>query len=332
MEPLLTGATGHGRIHLPRASRPVYYLDAGARVFSLRFLPDGTHLLSGVVSAGQVVSFDLWTIPDGGRVRLPLPELRLESWWYHAGYGHAVAVHPSGDWLFVAWDGRLFAFRTSDGESLPVPAGVTAHQVVLSPDGTRLLVADRSHDRPRLFALTEDEKGYRVVWEEPLPGQFGHVAGFLPDGERFVEIDAGPKGPRVRLRSFADAGELSATRYPANTANQPQLTQDGRYLGVIGYTSWYLFDTSDLGKPRRISSTRSSGDYRSFAFHPAGRTVAMIHGGPTLVKVHDLATLRLTRSYRWKLGPLGSVTFSPDGALAAAGSDGGRIVVWDFDE
>lgn len=76
---------------------------------------------------------------------------------------------------------------------------------------------------------------------------------------------------------------------------------------------------------------RFSHHFVSFAFHPDGRTLAVIHGGPTLLKVYDLATLRLARTYRWKLGPLGAVTFSPDGMRGAVGSRDGRILLWDVD-
>ena len=33
----------------------------------------------------------------------------------------------------------------------------------------------------------------------------------------------------------------------------------------------------------------------------------------------------------WNIGRLRSIAFSPDGTLAAAGSDTGRIVVWDVE-
>jgi WD40 repeat protein len=60
--------------------------------------------------------------------------------------------------------------------------------------------------------------------------------------------------------------------------------------------------------------------------------VAVIHGGPTLVKEYDLSTLERVWTWQWKLGPLQSVAYSPDGNLGAAGSRDGRIVLWDVDE
>jgi WD40 repeat protein len=302
-------------------------LQADDSVIQLRFLPDGRRLLAWVLSAQKVLNFDVWTLPDGGRVRLPLPRLDIQSWWYWANHGNAVAVHPTGEWCYIAWAGRLFSFRTADGTPRPVPEGVRAHQVVLSPSGDRLLAAHLTRDRGQLAALTADASGDTVVWRRPLPPEFRHVAGFLPDGERFVTI----AGHAVRISTFATGNEQAAARYPAGHAYQPQLSPDGRHLGVIGYGSMYLFDTAVLGKARRITSTRTYGNFVSFAFHPDGRTLAVIHGGPTLVKLYDLGTLRLVRKYNWKLGPLECVAFSPDGMLGAAGSRDGRIVLWDVD-
>jgi WD40 repeat protein len=305
-------------------------LDAGGgRVALLRFLPDSRRILVGRETADRSVAFSILTLPDGNCVDLPLPHLPFQSRYFY-GYGPNVAIHPSGETCHIAWEGQLFAFRTDDGQSLPVPAGFTAHQVVISRDGQRLLAADLgSSEKIMLFAFENIGDRFQNLWTKPQEYRFANVAGFLPDGERFITID---HEPGVSIRRFADGEEEKSARYPAGSSRQPELSADGRYLGIMGYSSWYLYDTTDLGKPRRITANRSSGDYVSFAFHPGGKTFAMIHGGPTLVKIHDLETLKQIRTYKWKLGPLGAVAYSPDGALGAAGSGDGRIVVWDSDE
>jgi WD40 repeat protein len=40
----------------------------------------------------------------------------------------------------------------------------------------------------------------------------------------------------------------------------------------------------------------------------------------------------LIRTFSWDIGRVRSVAFSPDGAVAAAGGDTGKVVVWGVDE
>jgi WD40 repeat protein len=302
----------------------MHILHVGNSVFQLRFLPDERRLVVGRFDADFKVTFEILSLPGGGRVRLEVPEADLYSWLNRARYGNAIAIHPGGESCYIAWDGELHAFRTADGVPLPVPDEVKAHQVVLSPDGDRLLAADLTNFRRQLFAVATGPEGGEVLWRKSVSEAFSQLAGFLPDGDRFVTLDGA-----VRIRSFHTGDELAAGRFKPMGTHQPRLSPDGRHLAAIGYGSMYFFDLDDLGKPRKIGGSSSFGDFRSFAFHPDGRTVAVIHGGPTLVKLYDLATLTRSRTFKWKLGPLQSVAFSPDGSLGAAGSDDGRIVVWD---
>jgi WD40 repeat protein len=111
-----------------------------------------------------------------------------------------------------------------------------------------------------------------------------------------------------------------------------RISPDGRFVGIIGYHSMYVYDLPKPGKPRRISGSRSSGDFYGFAFHPNGRSIAVIHGGPTLVKEYTLPDLTPLRKRNWKVGPLRAIDYSPDGTMGAAGGRDGRIVVWDADD
>ena len=302
-------------------------LEIDRSVFLLRFLPDNRRLVVGTADDQQKVSFGVLSLPDGERVPLDVPGADLKSWWNYAWYGNAIAPHPSGEVCYIAWAGRLHAFRTADGGTIPVPEGLQAHQVVMSPDGDRLLLAHRTHSQRHLFAATTSPRGGAVVWQKALPQEFPQVAGFLPDGERFLTVD-----DAVRIRSFESGDQLAASRVKPVGSQQPQISRDGRQLGLLGYSSMYFWDLTTLDKPRKIGGSSNFGDFRSFAFHPSGKTVAVIHGGPTLVKVYDLATLQRVQTWKWKLGPLQSVAFSPDGTLGAAGSKDGRIVLWDVDE
>ena len=114
-------------------------LDAGNNVFMVRFLPDGRRLLVGTATPERQISFEVWTLPAGGRVRLALPELRLDDWWY-AGYGNAVAFDPAGERCYLAWGGSPMGFLTENGmpvaapDTLQVPPTWATHDVPAWPE------------------------------------------------------------------------------------------------------------------------------------------------------------------------------------------------------
>ena len=70
--------------------------------------------------------------------------------------------------------------------------------------------------------------------------------------------------------------------------------------------------------------------YRSLAFHPSGRYLLAGNNDAT-ARLIDTQTWQVVRQFTWKVGSLAAVAISPDGMLAAAGGDKGRVVVWDLD-
>lgn len=303
----------------------MFVFQAPGSVTQLRFLPDGRLLIGSGAGRGMEISgrLDICSPLGGDWISLPLP---TNGQWHEP---HQVAVPAAGDWCAVAWTSGIRRFRTRDGASLPMPASLKGSQVIVSPDGTRLVATqyEASRNEVSLTGITLEAETASVVWTRPFSAPWRNLAGFVADGERYITVDAS----RVRLYTFTTGDELATARYLTHNIFHPLLSPDGRYLGVIGYASMYVYDTTALGHPRRITSSSTFGNFVSFAFHPDGQNLAVIHGGPTLVKLYDLATLKLKHRYKWNLGPLTSVAFSPDGTLGAAGSSDGRIVVWDMD-
>jgi WD40 repeat protein len=86
---------------------------------------------------------------------------------------------------------------------------------------------------------------------------------------------------------------------------------------------------SDLNV-RLTLSHDNNHQYTGLAYHPSGWFLAATNNDKT-VKFIDTTTWQLIRTFTWDIGKMRSIAFSPDGLLAAAGSDKGRVVVWDFD-
>jgi WD40 repeat protein len=66
------------------------------------------------------------------------------------------------------------------------------------------------------------------------------------------------------------------------------------------------------------------------AFHPSGRYLAVADNAGT-VRLLETGAWAEARTFQWGLPKARCVCFSPDGTLAAVGSDSGKVVVWDVD-
>ena len=135
-----------------------------------------------------------------------------------------------------------------------------------------------------------------------------------------IQVRTGETGD-LELTMDYDAGE---------PIQQLAFTTDGALLLVRSYSRTVkAFDPAtgravgELVHPRRSYVT-------GLAVHPGGKAIATCRNDGT-VWLWEPATLQPIRTFDWKLGKLVSVAFSPDGLLAAAGTEDGQVVVWDLD-
>lgn len=116
---------------------------------------------------------------------------------------------------------------------------------------------------------------------------------------------------------------------PASPVLQLAFTADGSKLVVLTDSrTVQLFNTTtgaaagELVHPGRSYVT-------GIAVHPRGPVACARTNGT--VTFWDADARQQLRTLDWKAGRLVSVAFSPDGALAAAGTEDGKMVVWDVD-
>ncbi len=246
-----------------------------------------------------------------------------------------LAFAPNGRCVFVLDDG-VTAIDPRTAESLacqdvPLPTAFAVY-----PDSQRVLVASRiGRGRLECWRLSVGQ-AFVPVWET-LPDASGDywatAAG--PTGERVAAVERGEAAdgrPRQEavLRN-ADTGAVTArvALDPADAARQLAFTTDGAKLLVRTDSRIVkLFDAAsgaaagELVHPRRPFVT-------AVAAHPRG-PVACARADGT-VTFWDAERREPLRTLDWKAGKLVSLAFSPDGALAAAGTEDGKIVVWDVD-
>lgn len=209
-----------------------------------------------------------------------------------------------------------------------------AENLLLTRDGSRLLTCNRWSCEFQLHDLTRGHDK-PPVWTTPVYSR--NVVGvrvsieLLPGEERFVVVE-NHKNTRTRIavRSLGTGELLVAKRNPNKTVSGFALSPDGASAVVASEASLFLYRTEWLkAAPRKVPNDNRK-HFTGIAFHPSGRYLAATSNDAT-VKLYDTTTWEVARTFTWDIGRMRSIAFSPDGTLAAAGSDTGKVVVWDVD-
>ena len=153
---------------------------------------------------------------------------------------------------------------------------------------------------------------------------------FIPPGERlaFAETDLVAGWTMVNVLDI-NRGQIALLQTPFQQVRQIRASADGRYVAGSYIQSILVWELAAPANQMRISNNTRHA-YTGIAFHPSGRYLAAT-SNDTTVKLYDTETWRLAKTFTWDVGRLRSVAFSPDGTLAAVGSDTGKVVVWDVD-
>ncbi len=203
-----------------------------------------------------------------------------------------------------------------------------------TPDGTRLLLVHGPYHAPRFSGWRHTTAGWVEDWvAQPNVGLTTGLA-LSPTGDRFVHLTRTPKvgWPWSYILTVRDATtglELEQADYPYSYSSQFRFRPDGEQLIGVHEMTLLVWAIPGAGKPRAVRND-SRRHFTAAAFHPSGRYL-FTTSNDTTVLVWDTATWQHVTRFIWNIGRLRNVAVSPDGALAAAASDKGQIVVWDVD-
>jgi WD40 repeat protein len=176
-------------------------------------------------------------------------------------------------------------------------------------------------------ALVWSVSSRRWLYSRPL---------FLPGEDRLVVFECRPGSwlaaeGLVYVTRDARTGK-AVTKVPAwgESIASPVQSADRRLIAGRRRSSVDVLRTNHLGAEPVTLCNDTPKDFTALAFHPSGRYLAATSNDGT-VKLYDTSTWAVAQALDWDIGQLRSVAFSPDGMLAAAGGDKGKIVVWDVD-
>jgi WD40 repeat protein len=171
------------------------------------------------------------------------------------------------------------------------------------------------------------------TWElDAAPGSIGASIAFAADGSWFVRAGRNPSytPAYVLVRHDSASGrEIDSSPGGEWVSCGPVISPDGMW---VAFGSAATLFAKNITRPERSNSTHNenSHQFTDIAFHPSGHYLAATNNDAT-VKLYDTTSWQVARTYTWDIGRMRSIAFSPDGTLAAAGSDTGKVVVWDVD-
>jgi WD40 repeat protein len=301
-------------------------LDAGRRqaVDGLTFSPDGTGLAVGMRDRGAAVH-DL----AGSRPPVPLDggsTLDPSHLIYAAGRVYAATDH-----------GRV-GFDSATGE--PVSVGPSDPSVpgyclgfAQTPTESRLVTTHGDVFQGTIVWLAGWVPGI-AGWERAWLASQGPSSGvsFSAAGDRIAQIGCLTSARfdyYLLIRDAATGEIVTRGRYPYTMLARPRFRPDGRQVVATRGMVLVVWDTLMPGKPQRVQNDTRQ-EFTAAAYHPSGRYLFTTSNDAT-VTVWDTDSWVRVKRFDWDVGRLRAVAVSPDGLLAAAGSDRGRVVVWDVD-
>jgi WD40 repeat protein len=226
-----------------------------------------------------------------------------------------LAISPSGQWLLAGQSGG-FVCRWDLRK-------VQLENEKFSKSRTVLRDAE-------LLSFAQDPEDEWDSWDANAPDSLAVSV----DGKWLA---TGHRDGEVRLFNFQSRKLLAVLQPPAGISIRGlNFSADDKWLAARSAEQVTVFDLaigSALGKLKPPKLT-------DVAFHPDG-TRLLTAGLDQLVHVWEVpsarpegltATWKEVKRYDWKIGPIHSVSVSPDGLTAAAGGEKNRIVVWDLAE
>jgi WD40 repeat protein len=235
-------------------------------------------------------------------------------------------VTGSDSGTVAVWDlagtqrlGQGFRWNTPDQGCPTTPC------FVIEPRGT-LMAAGQADGTVALI----DSRGGRLV--RTLPARSGpevDALAFFADGRRLA---TGGSNGRVTIWDARTGRALRTLRYPDHVW-WVAISPDGRRLaaqtqGLDSADS--RVEVRDVASNRVVFAHRVRHGHRGLLFSPDGRLLAAVgccESGAEL-RVWDAVTGR--PAYRPRLdGRATAIAFSPDGRLLGAGTEDGRVVLWD---
>ena len=274
----------------------------GLRDWGLSFSPDSRWLAS--VGSDQVLQ--IWDVLTRKCIRtIKGPYFR-------------VCFSPNGKWIAAEGGPELSNIKLWDaqsGEESLTLKGFTGGGIAFSPDSRRLA----SGGENQAVNVWDTNNGQVVL---TLQAKFFEDVAFSSDGHRIATCNTPPHDMpgEVRLWDANSGRELFSIRGHTAGIKKLAFSKDGKRLATASVD--HTVNLWDVTSPQEARSLDDSG--WNVAFSPNGEHIAS-----SSLKMWEVASGRLVRSFQGENSQVYAVAFSPDGKCFAAASSAERVTVWD---
>ena len=308
---------------------------ADAPIDELAFSPDGSAVAAYVAYHGLY----LWDLASD-----PLARLRIDG--AESKYKGGLAFSPDGRSLIWLMEGVRRIYDRESGQTHTEKNFVWHRRNITFNQTTDGLHGISLHGLPdlRLIGWQFVEGLWVQMWSIDTSGLAVESLTLSTHGQLFAMLtrhalgEGWQKNPyQLEVRNAANKDLKGIGEYTYAVRAKLRFSPDGCQLvglNAMNLLVWQIPEAGDMGKPRTIRNTTRK-NFTAMAYHPSGRYLYVTSNGENdkdaTVHVFDTTTWERTEQFIWQLGNLKAVAVSPDGTLAAAGSDRGDIVIWDVD-
>ena len=310
------------------------------RIQAIAFSPDGLDL--AVASGVHLRLFDLRTGQIRREFEFPNNACPLECIYLADGKQMVVSTYGH----FGLWDMNANTWSRLNPNKTPIGS-----RLAMSPNSPWLAIAEMTLSLRwtgggvRLFHL---ERGELLSPMDDSQSSTGGIAmsndGRLLATARMILVRQ--RGIRYQGTALPDAPinvydyvvhvrDLSSGTIRQALAGWKQpvthlaFSPDAQFLAGAGGQRLRVWD---LISNREVAAHKpGTKHFQDLVFTNDGRYLATV-SNDTTVRIWDTQSWQQRTTYTWKIGRLLNITFAPDGLRAAAGSDKGKIVIWDVEE
>lgn len=307
------------------------------RVYATRFSPSG-RLLAAVGGDRLPRVWDSFT-----------GEVQTGSEVEETSSGYDLTFLDESRLVFAGQSLRLWNLSTNEW-TLLVPGFRFGRKIVLSPDGRYLAEGDQTTSTdwgggPGLVLY--DTTTWEILPPVPEAENTTGAIAFSADGRLMASghiVRVGEKTRHIGMINMDYTVNdydyvVHVREVPSGRIVQsiPGWGQGVRFLAfspdgkLLAGTAGPKLRVWDLTANQEVSSQkRGTKHFQGLAFTEDGRQLITV-GNDTTVRVWSAQTLAETATYTWQIGSLINLSLAPDGVRAAAGSDRGKIILWDLE-